>query len=111
MELVATEEDCYLLSDVSGFLEKDSRNSSISAYGMIHDASGCGRYLLKVQTDTWNFFVLRRDIFINIVQSIVLITFSLRIMASSNSGEKISKEILKHSVTQDNEKTSVLVCA
>lgn len=81
MELMATEEDCYLLSDVSGFLEKDSRNSSISAYGMIHDASGCGRYLLKVQTDTWNFFVLRRDIFINIVQSIVLITFALTLIA------------------------------
>ena len=81
MELVATEEDCYLLSDVSGFLEKDSRNSSISAYGMIHDASGCGRYLLKVQTDTWNFFVLRRDIFINIVQSIVLITLALTLIA------------------------------
>lgn len=32
-------------------------------------------------------------------------------MASSNSGEKISKEILEHSVTQDNDKDFMLVCA
>ena len=48
MELAVTEEDYYLFSDVSHFLAKDSRDSSIYAYGLIHDASGCGRYLLRL---------------------------------------------------------------
>ena len=98
MELAATEEDYYLFSDVNRFLSKDSRDSSISAYGMIHDAGGCGRYLLKVQTDTWSFFVLRRDIFLQIAKYIVLITGAL-ILISVLTSLYVSRTIKKATKT------------
>lgn len=94
MELAVTEEDYYLFSDVNHFLAKDSRDSSIYAYGLIHDASGCGRYLLRVQTDPWSFFVLRRDVFLNIAQYIILIAAAL-ILITIITSVYISRTIKK----------------
>ena len=94
MELASTEEDYYLFNDVNRFLSKDSRDSSIYAYGMIHDESGCGRYLLRVQTDPWSFFVLRRDVFLNIAQYIILIAAAL-ILITIITSVYISRTIKK----------------
>lgn len=80
MELAATEEDYYLFSDVDRFLSRESRENSIYVYGMIRDAEDSGRYLLKVRTDPWSFFVLRRDVFLEIIQYIILIAGALTLI-------------------------------
>ena len=71
-EAAKTDENFYLFEEVSGVMEDDSNTSRIYAYGVIKDSKDCGRYYLKVQTNTWNFWVMRRDWFTRIIQYIVV---------------------------------------
>ena len=100
MELVETEDDYHVFSDINKFLAKNSRESSIYSYGKIHDAGDSGRYYLKVQTDTWKLFVLRRDVFFTIFEYIIDIVIALTLITIVTS-LYISRTIKKATSTVD----------
>ena len=80
METGKIDDNLYLFEDVSGVMEDDSNMSRIYAYGVIKDSRDTGRYYLKVQTNSWNFWVMRRDWFTKILQYIVIIVAALTVV-------------------------------
>jgi class 3 adenylate cyclase/HAMP domain-containing protein len=70
----------FLFEDVSALLSQESKSSSVYAYGWIHDSKDTGRYYLKVETDSWSFFTVRRDTFLKILFYIVGIAVVLTLI-------------------------------
>ena len=64
--------------DVTDFFSSDARNSTMIYYRLINDPKGsCPAYVLRVSTDTWNFWTTRRDLFFKVLGYIFFIVLAL----------------------------------
>ena len=77
MEGARTDDGFYRFDELSGVIDDDADSNRIYAYGAIKDAKGTGDYYMRVQTNSWNFWVLRRDWFAEIVKFVLIIIVAL----------------------------------
>ena len=64
--------------DVTTLFSSDAKDSNIVNYNLIFNTKGsCRNYILKVGTDTWNFWRTRRNNFLRILWYIFLIVIAL----------------------------------
>ena len=64
--------------DVTAFFSSGAQNSTMIYYRLINDPKGsCPAYVLRVSTDTWNFWTTRRDLFFKVLGYIFFIVLAL----------------------------------
>ena len=77
MEGAGTGDGYYLFDELTGVTDDDADSNKIYAYGVIKNSGGTGEYYMRVQTNVWNFWVMRLDWFMEIVKFVLIIIGAL----------------------------------